>query len=295
MLSIDVGFGNVKSYDGESIGAFPSVYMKAPDSYVPLTDPDEQLLELDGEKYHVGFTALKIGGLSPFNREDMLRHKIFMLTAICEMIDGKEFSDKIALGLPISDYSVMKKHLEQLKGEYDVVYNGRKVHINIKGISVYAQSEAVYELVTKDDTKAKEKIIGIVDIGQKTVDFAYFNEGRYVEDRSGSIEQGVINAYQSIAKAVNEKLGFEIKPFRAKKYIEKVPDDSTAAFEKVASLVKDELFMRHWNFNEMDSLYIVGGGTSYIAPYFKDAPYKPLDEQTAVFANAYGYYAGEKK
>lgn len=294
MLSIDVGFGNVKVFDGEELAAFPSVYMETTEDYDPKTDPDDQVLELDGVKYHVGMTALKLGGLAPFDKEDMLRHKIFVLAAICEATEGEDFSGNIALGLPIGDYKFMADKLKKLKGTYEVKYNNKKISIVIKKISVYAQSEVVYKLLASKDSSINDKIVGIVDIGQKTVDFAFFTEGKFTRDRSGSIEKGVINAYQSIATAVEDKLGFEIPDYRAKKYIDKVPEDAQKAFSDMAMTIRDRLFRKHWNFKEMDTLYIVGGGTSYIAPYFKDAPYKAIEEETAVFANAYGYYEAEK-
>ena len=294
MLSIDVGFGNVKVYDGTEVAAFPSVYKEAAADHIPSTDPDDQLLELDGVKYHVGTTALKMGGFAPFDKEDLLRHKIFMLTAICAMTEGEDFSDKVVLGLPIGDYVFMADKLKKLKGKYEVKYNGNKVSIEIKKITVYAQSEAVYKLIAAETPAVKDEIIGIVDVGQKTVDFAYFNEGTFIKERSGSIEQGVINAYQSIAAAVEEKLGFEIADYKAKKYINKVPEDAEKAFSDMAKIIKDRLFRKHWNFKELDAVYVVGGGSGYIAKYFKDAPYRELDELTAVFANAYGFYAGEK-
>ncbi len=295
MLSIDVGFGNVKVYDGEEVTAFPSVYMEASDDYIPTTDPDDQLLELDGVKYHVGMTALNRGGEAPFDRTDMLRHKIFMLTAICAMTDAENFSDSVAVGLPISDYKAMKDTLAKLKGKYEVSYNGKKCSVDIKKISVYAQSEAVYKLIAKDDKDIKRKVVGIVDIGQKTVDFAYFKRGTYVPENSGSLEKGVINAYRDIVKAL-ENVGYnDIESYEAKLYIDKVPEDADKAFEKMAKTIKNNLRINHWNLELMDSLYIVGGGTSFIAPHFKDTAYKPLDEMTAVFANAYGYYAGEKE
>lgn len=295
MLSIDVGFGNVKIYDGKETAAFPSVYKRAKGGYIPDTDPDDQLLELDGVQYHVGMTALNRGGRTPFDREDMLRHKIFMLTAICAMTDGDEFSDSVVVGLPISDGEAMKGKLAKLKGKYEVSYNGKKKSINIKKISVYTQSEAVFNLLNNDEN-IKTKVVGIVDIGQKTVDYAFFRRGSYVPENSGSIEAGVINAYGEIVKAL-ENIGYsDIKPYEARLYMDKVPEDADLAFEEMAGTIEDTLREKHWNLEKMDALYIVGGGTAYIAPYFKGhASYKPLDEDTAVFANAYGYYAGERK
>lgn len=290
MLSIDVGFGNTKVYDGENVFGFPSVYMEANKDYQLKTDPNEKLLELDGVLYHVGRTALNKDGLAPFDREDILRHKIFMLTAICSATKGKDFSDEVALGLPIGDFSAIFSELKKLKGTYDVKYNEKKVHIEVTKVKVFKQSEAIFNLLKKENKSLTDRVVGIIDVGQKTVDFAYFVDGSYVEKRSGSMEQGVINAYQDIADAVNTKLGFEVEDYKAKKYIPKVQDDADKAFEKLSEAIRNRLKRKKWNFEEIEDVYVVGGGASYISPFFKDTAYKPLDEMKAVFANAYGYY-----
>lgn len=291
MISVDVGYGNTKAFDGKRELGFPSIYYACNDDYT-LRDNSDMLLELDGQKYFVGMSALKMAGESPFDKEDMLRHKIFMLTAICKMTDG-DFSDKVLLGLPIGDYVRMKPALEKLKGKYNVVYNGEERSIDVTSITVYAQSEAFYNLLCRQDPSVKKDIVGIIDIGQKTVDVAYFDEGTYVADRSGSFDLGVINAYQDIAEAVSTKLGFEIEDYRARKYIKKVPDDSERAFSTIATGIKNRIYRKHWNFKELDRLYIIGGGTEYIEKYFSDAPYKKFND--AVFANARSYMEGESK
>ena len=294
MLSIDVGFGNVKVFDGEEIAAFPSVYKKTTGDYDPKTNPDAQILELDGVKYRVGMSALKLQGTSPFDKQDLFRHKIFILAGICEATESKNFSGDIALGLPIIDYKFMSNKLKKLKGYYEVKYNGKKVKIEINKISVYNQSEVVYKLLAQKNGGINDKIVGIVDIGQKTVDFTYFDGGEYSEERSGSIEYGVIDAYKSIATAVADKLGFSIPPYRARKFIDKVPEDAQEAFSTLAKEIRDNLVMYGWNFNYLDEVYFVGGGSFFAVPFFQDLPCKELDEETAVFANAYGYYEAEK-
>ena len=295
MLSIDVGFGNTKIYDGENLTGFPSVYMEAEKDYQLKTDPNEKLLELDGVLYHVGRTALNKDGLAPFDRTDILRHKIFMLTAICTATQGNDFCDGVALGLPIGDFSAIFDQLKKLKGTYDVKYNEKKVHIEITKIKVFKQGEAVFNLLHREDKDLTNRVVGIIDIGQKTVDFAYFVDGSYVEKRSGSMEQGVINAYQDIADAVHTELGFEIEDYKVTKYLDnpKIKPHAETAFKKMAEAIRNRLKRKKWNFEEIEDLYIVGGGTSYIAPHFKDTPYKEIDETKAVFANAYGYFEGE--
>lgn len=289
MISVDVGYGNTKVFNGKKEVGFPSVYYACNDNYT-LRDKYDMMITIDGQDYFVGMSALKMAGESPFDKEDMLRHKIFMLTAICKMTDG-DFSDKVLLGLPIGDYVRMKPSLEKLKGKYNVKYNGIERIIDITNISVYAQSESFYGLLCRQDPSIRKDIVGIIDIGQKTVDVAYFDEGTYVSDRSGSFDLGVINAYQDIAEAVATKLGFEIEDYRARKYISKVPEDAERAFATIATGIKNRIYRKHWNFKELDRLYIIGGGTEYIEKYFSDAPYVKFND--AVFANARSYMEGE--
>lgn len=290
MISIDVGFGNVKVFDGKNIDAFPSVYKEASISRLPQTDNKDMILTLDGKSYHVGVSALNMSGVAPFNKEDMNRHKVFMLTAICKVTKG-DWEGDVAAGLPIGDYNFMADKLAGLKGEYDVTFNGKNRHINIKNIHVFPQAEAVFNLLASEDDTIRNKKIGIIDVGQKTVDFAYFVDSTFVRERSGSMEQGVINAYQQIAIAVEDKLGFEIEDYEARRYISDVQDDSNRAFETMANSIKSRLIRRKWNFKEMDAVYIIGGGAGYIEPYFSDAPVVHSDDALkTVFANAYGFY-----
>lgn len=293
VVCIDIGYGNVKVYDGNMVCVFPSIYMEDNRDYVLGTDNSEMLISIDGQRYSVGMSALKRGGLAPFDREDMFRHKIFMLSAIC-MAEKGNFEGRVALGLPIADYARMLPELKKLSGDYEVEYNGEKRAISIIEVTVYAQSESFYKLISRKDPSIGQDVVGIVDIGQKTVDFAYFDEGTYIKDRSGSADMGVINAYQTIVDAVSTKLGIpSVEDYRARKYISKVPEDSEKAFKSLAVSIKDQLYRKHWNFKELDRLYIIGGGTEYIEKYFSDAPYVKFND--AVFANVRSYMEGENK
>ena len=151
MLSIDVGFGNVKICDGETFNAFPAVYYECKGNYKhDKSDPNDLLMELDGIKYHIGQTAINNDGVSVMNRGDMFRHKLFILSAICVATEG-DFEDEVLLGLPISDFEAVEADLKKLKGEYDVVFNDKKRHIKITKVRVFYQGKAVYEVVKDED------------------------------------------------------------------------------------------------------------------------------------------------
>lgn len=291
MLSIDVGYGNTKAYNGSDRVIFPSVYKRRGVGYYPKND-NIRTIELDGVTYDVGRYAYIREGCSPFNREDMFRYKIFILYAICEITNAKGFSGEVAMGLPIGDYIPMGDKVKKLTGKYTVRYNDKECSIDITKIIVYEQSKVVYKLLKKSEASIKNNTIGIIDIGQKNLGFAYYQKGKYIREWSGSMAYGVIDAYHYIEKALQEKAGIYVIDYSVMDYVKHVPEEAQKAFSDLATMIKDRLIRRHWDFAKMD-IYIIGGGTSYVAPYFKNAKYTLLDGEMAIFANAYAYYEGD--
>lgn len=314
MLSIDVGYGNTKIYDGEKFSAFPSVYYKAKDGERPTRNKKDITIEIDGVKYHVGKTAIARSGDSPMNREDMFRHKLFVLTAICFATTG-EFDDTVLLGLPIGDMSMMERKLKSLKGEYDVVYNGRKRHINIQAVKVFAQSESVYNLLYQEGLDLENSKVGIIDIGQKTIDLAYYSFDTYVDDRSGSLpDLGCKSAYLDIQSAINRKLHmenvewYEVPFYLRRPEAELIKEDIDRAFSDMAQSILVKTDALRWDFHELDYVLVVGGGAFYIRDYIRErvkkisgkdkiitiTNNKEQEERITAFANAWGYYEGAK-
>lgn len=293
MIGIDVGYGNTKIHDGNMDYGFPSVY------YATVKQPEVAVskgymqIVLDGKSYLVGSYAAANGGIAEFDRTDIFRHKIFMLAGICQVTSGKNFKGEIGLGLPLLDMPTMAKKLEALKGKYNIEYNGNPVEIEITNIEVYVQGQCVVdELAAYDDTIA-QKTIGIIDVGQKTVDVAYFDEMIPVFEKCRSFDNiGCASAYQQIAESYRAETGNEIKDYKVRNYMvrnrisEKM---SEPAFQKLAQTIIAELRRLAWNYNDLDQLYLVGGGAYYIEKYFKDIPNVIVHECT-VTANARAYY-----
>lgn len=303
MISIDVGFGNTKVYDGETLNVFPSIYYRAKAAEA-VNDPRDMLLEMDDEKYHVGITALHKGGESQMERHNLLRHKLFILSAICATTRG-DFSDKVLLGLPISDMETMKESVEGLKGAYHVVFNGEPREINITTIKVYPQSEAVYNLLERQDENIRDKAIGIIDVGQKTVDLAYYNYGTLDDDRCGSLTKlGCKSAYLDIQKALNRVCDIDTEWYLVSKFLnrEAIEEDKNRAFEDMARKILSATSNLGWNYHELDAVYLIGGGSSYIEPFVKEhvkiligKSDKVIIPSNPVFANVRSYYEGELK
>lgn len=282
MLSIDVGFGNTKIFNGKKLSAFPSVYYRRKPNEGQPDYSRDTVIELDGDSYYVGMSAFKKGGSSPFEKRNMFRHKLFVLTAICSVTKG-DFEDKVVLGLPIVDYESMAPELEALAGEYDVVFNEEKRHINITEISVYRQGEAVFKYLQKQDKAVDKQVVAIVDVGQKTVDVAWFDDGYYDYDKSGSFSNlGCMSAYVDIAKALSA-IDYPVEPINVRKYLSKVPAESEKAFEFMSNAILEKLGNLEWNYNILDRIVLVGGGASFIKKYM------PAQEKVEVMDN--GAYA----
>ena len=295
MLSIDVGYGNVKICDGDSFNAFPAVYYQCKGSYIPEDDPNDLLLEYEGVKYHIGQTAINNNGVSVMDRNDMLRHKLFILTAIC-VATKKDFEDEVILGLPIRDFQSIAENLKALKGEYDVVFNGKKRHIKITGVRVFKQGKAFYEVIKDENENLKDEQVGIIDVGQKTVDFAWFKFGSYTADKSGSmVDLGCYSAYQDIVDVLNDKMGLDLKFYDAPHYAKRIPAEAEEAYKRMAEDIIKGLTNKGWgDFATLDHVYVIGGGANLVAKYLPRQEIVEVMDDPA-FANAWGFYKGAEK
>lgn len=299
MISIDVGYGNTKYYMDGTAGCFPSIYkVYNGNSYNPRT-PEDMLLELDGQKYLIGETALNKDGEASFDKESLLRHQLFVLASICKATEN--YKGSIVVGLPIGDMQKLSPMLLKLKGKYEVKFNGKDRAIDIQKVKVLAQGEAIIHLL-KAEVPVSDEVIGIIDIGQKTVDFAWFRYGSYVEERSGSVNFGMYNAWTEIASSMARNFGIEepeqymvrkdLDRFRRtkRKGIEAVEADVQFNLKELAQSIRNRLLSRHWNFNELDRLYVVGGGAYLLREFFSDAPLQEFDHPE--HANSIAFYEG---
>lgn len=299
MISVDVGYGNTKYYMDGTAGCFPSIYkVYNGNSYNPRT-PEDMLLELDGQKYLIGETALNKDGEASFEKESLLRHQLFVLASICKATEN--YKGNITVGLPIGDMQKLSPMLLKLKGKYEVKFNGSDRAIDIQKVKVLAQGEAIIHLL-KAEVPVSDEVIGIIDIGQKTVDFAWFRYGSYVEERSGSVNFGMYNAWTEIASSMARNFGIEepeqymvrkdLERFRRtkRKGIEAVEEDVRFNLKELAQSIRNRLLSRHWNFNELDRLYVVGGGAYLLREFFSDAPLQEFDHPE--HANSIAFYEG---
>lgn len=293
VIGIDVGFGYTKVFPGNHI--FPSITTEFRDrimSFGNSNPMDNLILEVDGKSYLIGNLAKKEGGSSTFDQDNHMRHKLCMLTSIA-LSAGGDFSGIVVMGLPISDLQKKKRDVSLLKGTYDIKLSGKEYHIDISKVLVAPQGAAGYfDLILSDEGKVvsslAEKRIGIIDIGEKTLDFVAMESSQFIMEKSGGLDMGMHRAYLRILKTIQTDLGISVMPYQVRDYMPKVP----ASSEKELRLLSQEIvdgITPWWNYRDFDSIYLAGGGGEALFRFISER-IKCETIPEGQFSNARGYY-----
>jgi len=290
MIGIDVGFGFTKVSPKEIM--FPSVFSEV--TYASSLQNSGSLidhieLELDGKTYLVGNKAQLENGSGSFSADNMLRHKICILTAIA--LTRGDFLGSIVLGLPVSDMG-RKKAMQDLVGIYNIKLSGEEHIIDITKINIVPQGAAAYfDLLLDNDGKIANdlgtKKIALIDVGEKTVDFVCIDKNRFVNELSGSLNLGMNTAYLRLIKAIQTELGITTLPSKAKQYADRVSTTSTE-YRKLSAEILNNVSAWWPSLNDFSAIYITGGGGETLGKYFKEK-IKCEIVKGGQFSNARGY------
>lgn len=283
VIGLDVGRSGVKLafQVGKEIKTkfFPSVVKP----YHPITfdqNPrmtEEDTIEVDGQKYFVGETAIIQGatrsvGLSNHWLEGV-EHKALLLRAKKYLTSyGIVEPSLIIVGLPVSTYrSDSEKLGEQVK----------QIFVGSRTIPV-PQPYGVYqnELLTDDGKFASSSTAqgqyAVIDFGHYSTDYMYMNGATWVENSSGSSE-GMYLAVDSLVKnlsgegiTINHLEAQEIIRERRMKNMGEYRDMSKEVQEALMATIKPILQNANNYFSEkartLDKIIVAGGGAGLIYP-----------------------------
>lgn len=335
-VSVDVGYGYVKaiSSSGKKV-LFPSVVGSGREQslghFISNKNGDIDLSELhikiNGKHYYVGEMALKnsLDGSRVFERE-RYNHEystILMNTAIHLITDPTTTEVTLFTGLPLDYYrtqhSEFKQKLLEKSPEIEWVsgLNLGKRRVRIKEVGVFPQGmSAVWATLMNHDGKTYKKQlleegnqIAIIDVGFRTTDVCV------VEMKGGggfipllpfceTIDQGVVNLYENIKIAYQNKTGGsdisenKINRILKQKYItykgKKVDltQEIEESFKAVANSIIDRI-NKLWKeeADTFDYIFVVGGGGQLFFDYLQNNfDNRLLSIVSSQFANAIGYY-----
>lgn len=293
MIGIDVGFGYTKVFPGNIV--FPSVIADYQERMASIgqSDPlDNLVLEVNGRSYLVGNLAKKEGGSATFDKDNQQRHLVCMLTSIV-LAAGGDYSGPVVMGLPMSDLQNKRREISLLKGTYDVVLSGDKYKIEITDVFVSPQGAAgFYDLILNDEGKVvsnlAERKIGIIDIGEKTLDFVVMDKSQFVMEKSGGMDLGMHKAYLRLLKTIQTDLGISVMPYQVRDYEHKVSKAAENEYRRLANEIVDGI-SAWWNYRDFDNIYLAGGGGLALQKYVAERIKCDLIPE-AQLSNARGYF-----
>lgn len=199
----------------------------------------------------------------------------------------------LAVGLPFSDYGREKKQLLEYYGQKPVLkfeFEGIRYDVTISRIFVFPQC---YSAIAPRLGNMRGDYL-IVDIGSKTTDVIYLENGIPVERKSLTIEKTMVKWLRQIQGSLQVQYGKNIPESEILKVILKQEHFLPRTY---ANLVRDtireqihtlelELKEREYDLNYMNVIY-VGGGALAVKNFSERRPNVAYD--CDIHANARGY------
>jgi len=223
-LGLDLGFGFTKCIDGDQAVIFQSHMRRhIPDPNETTALPEGAFhIELDDGDYIVGDDTRSPSLFEYFARQpdrlikDYGRNLILTATA--------PFSDQenplhVVVGLPVAYFQQWESALvERLTGYHKIgVYqpDGRcaRKNIHIRKVHVVPHPLGTFTSLIMDhkgslrDSEYNNNKIALVDVGFRTTDIMVMASGRFCNRGSGTIEIGIANGFEMVARKLYRETG----------------------------------------------------------------------------------------
>ena len=325
--AVDVGFGRVKALSNGRRLEYPSVVGTfRPVRYatgIGQADPVEHLCcEYAGKQYFIGDIVFKqADAMVTMTAERFTRPEgmALMFSALALLSGTDSETLNLATGLPVSDFAGKKDSYRQaLLGRHSIkLFNpdgsGERVYrFNVIDCRVLPQPMGtVFDRVLNDagdlvNRKLAAGNMGVLDIGQNTVDLVRVDGLEFVDAQSDSFSDlGLFDAYGLLYREIKDVYGVEIPPARMERYLQSGYIEVDGHRQSIAG-IKQRVFSAHaeritsralnlwrdaWQLN---SIIITGGGAVILGDYISRQLNRPgqaelVEPDRATLSNARGY------
>lgn len=222
------------------------------------------LVKYNNIDYVVGDSNANIVNEIKLNKMDET-HLITLLTAVCQVVsNGSEV--ELFIGMPISSYyndeyrSTYEKFMAV--GEVKMIVDGIEKRFSITKVTALPESIGyIYN-------NPSDKLIGVIDIGEFTVDGGVFKEGMPIRETIFTTLDGANKLKTEIRDTLNQTLIRNIQYYAIDEIIKDGlgGSDSERAKEIVNSVLKDYLksiigsmISHHWEYDTMPIVFTGGG------------------------------------
>lgn len=266
IIGLDIGRGYVKGYSKykqqEKECCFKSIVgMGREMDFSEFQNPI--YIESEGEDYFVGELA-EIEGDNPIqnSRDSKITTTVEKLinAAINEIVIEKNI--KIMLGVPNKLFN--KKTLDEItsfyKGKEIKIFdkiNGGIKEVKIQDILIFKEADSALIWEMEKNPIDNEKAFGMVTIGFRTTEFAFFDKNlRYVDKNSKTMELGNKTSLEYVARMLKEK-GIIRELFEIDSS-DNYDNLKNKAYINLSEKIEQEIENLWVNLDEMN-IYIAGG------------------------------------
>jgi len=235
ILGIDIGFGFTKAFNGSQTPMFKSIFGEAVDIQFHSNFKSSPMFSnlhvtIDNRSYFVGDYAEKQSNVRQFtlDQERLITDfvKIMALTAAGGSSSERDISINVVSGLPVAYFKEHHKRFSKLlTGQHKIIYHqpeGTEVHkqIYIEKVRMMPQPlGSFFDVLLDEDGQIVNEVItgqkvGIIDIGFQTTDYTVFDNLRYIDRGSTTMETGISKFFRVIAGKLQEKSGINVEPYR---------------------------------------------------------------------------------
>lgn len=334
IIGLDLGFGMIKVSSGKLNIQFPSIIgnpisnFSKPSAVASLNELLNTLSIIYNDTiYYIGKNAQlntrngKISLRQDKNNND-IQTKIKIMTALALMTNENQHNAEfnIISGIPVLEFYNQRNELYNMlynnnrPFEFIMQYGNKQIDKIIKcnKIKIISQGEGAYYsyLLSEQGNIQKERAtiatgnIAVVDIGFRTVDIVFFQNGRYL-DMSDQINNGVSQIHQEILRLIMQNFNIkkELKDIdeivRNKQLfyntnIYNIESIINQASESYADNIIESLYaIRNGELGDLQLILITGGGGNLTFNYIKNKLkniVKVEQIDNSEFANSQGYY-----
>jgi len=241
-----------------------------------LTSGEDYEVEYDRKTYFVhdladeSYCAREMATGSKVHPESL----VLFLTALSQVAASQSVSCNIVTGVPINQHDPVNKEQfsRLLSGYHEVKVNDKKYEINVEQVLIVPEGAGAYWDAVLDengglrDSWLANRMVRVLDIGSRTVNYCTINNRRYVDRDSGTLNYGI----------------FELHNMNSR------PTDAQG--EQFSRRIIGDLSKKWMNYDEASDIVLLSGGGSLLLERWLKQQY-PMARmaQDPVRANSRGY------
>lgn len=308
ILGIDLGYYQVKTYDGNKKNSFVSVVGSPDVSRIQaLASDTDKVIEVNGSKYLVGQSAVDKSRMRHRREDrdwiDSEEYRVLFYRALAGFPAGKY---QVVTGLPNDFYSDAPRLKEALSGVQEFVFNGMPVRYEIEA-SVIMQPFGALACMAFDDfgnvsDQSFFELTGVIDIGGKTTNILTASNFADISAQTMSKNIGGWDIIRAVRAKMQE--AFPKSNLSDHQIAEAIISGEFYEFGKavnISDLLDDVLpMMAEDVIGKASSLWgsganlrrvlVTGGGAQMLSRYIEKAFPHTVVVADPVFANAVGYF-----